>query len=100
MSPATVPKKSQPSPTIAASSASTASSMPNEENTSSNANTKQRDPKDMTLEEIQKLFRESRKRVAMMSPEEEAKAFPWLERFKNVTPIPPSQVPDAVWDEL
>ncbi|KAI2631482.1 hypothetical protein GGS26DRAFT_96917 [Hypomontagnella submonticulosa] len=94
MSSATVPKESQPSST------STASSMSNEKNTGSNANTKQKNPKDMTHEEIQKLFRESEKRVAMMSPEEKAKAFPWMEGLKNVTGTPASQVPDAVWDEI
>ncbi|KAI0166805.1 hypothetical protein GGR52DRAFT_555664 [Hypoxylon sp. FL1284] len=94
MSSATESKKSQPSPI------STASSMLKEENTGSNANTKQKDRKRYISEELDTLFRESRERVAAMSPEESAKAFPWMEQLKHVTPTPASEVPDEVWDQI
>lgn len=67
-------KKSQSAPTLTVSPAS------DKENPGSDTTNKQRDPKDITTEEMNQIFRESEEEVFKMSDEEIAKRFPWLSK--------------------
>ncbi|KAI2618904.1 hypothetical protein GGR54DRAFT_640446 [Hypoxylon sp. NC1633] len=87
----TTTEKSPSAPTL------TASPAPDKENPGSDATKKQRV---MTIEETHRMFRESREEVLKMSDEELAEKFPWIKQFKNTAGIPPSKVPDEIWDLL
>ncbi|KAI0880450.1 uncharacterized protein GGS22DRAFT_193221 [Annulohypoxylon maeteangense] len=65
----------------------------------SDSNTKQKRIRSMTKEDINKLFQEAYERNSKMSPEEEAKAYPWLKQCREAVPVTANEVPD-LWDEI
>ncbi|KAI2463766.1 hypothetical protein F4781DRAFT_105974 [Annulohypoxylon bovei var. microspora] len=70
-----------------------------EKNPGSDANTEQKRTRSLTKEELNQLFREAREKNAKMSPEEEAKAYPWIKQCRESAGVTANQVPD-LWDEI
>lgn len=79
-----MPPTTQPPKTQSSSPESTKSHELDKKDLGSDADAKAKseDHKNVTIEELQRIYRESCERVDKMTPEERLKAFPWISKSK------------------